>query len=54
MSDFDLFEDFLAFIHSTDDGGNKRDGEFCDCCGAELEYDPDSGEERCPECDAEA
>lgn len=53
MTDFDLLEDFLAYLYTTEGDQKKRGGEFCDRCGAELEYDPESGEVHCPECDAE-
>ena len=53
MAHFDLLEDFLAFLHATDGNRKKSDGAACDLCGAALELDPDSGEERCPECDDE-
>ena len=51
MADFDLLEDFLAFIHATEGGRKKNGGEFCDRCGAVLEIDQESGETICPECD---
>lgn len=53
MTDFDLLEDFLALLYATEGDRKKRGGAFCDRCGAALEIDPESGEERCPECDEE-
>lgn len=51
MTDFDLLEDFLVFHFATEGDRKTRGGEFCDRCGVALEFDPQSGEERCPECD---
>ena len=51
MTDFDLLEDFLVYLYTTEGDRKQRGGEFCDRCGAELEFDPESGEEHFPECD---
>lgn len=52
MTPGDLLEDFLAFLYATGDRkpANNGDENTCPTCGAELEYDEETGEERCPEC----
>lgn len=51
MADFDLLENFLAFLHSNDGDGKKCEEVFCDRCDAALEVDPECGDERCPVCE---
>lgn len=45
MTNFDLLEDFLAFLYTTEGNRKKNGGAFCDRCGAALEADPECGEE---------
>jgi len=50
---FDLIEDFLAFLYATGDrkpANSGTDENICPTCGAVLEYDEETCEERCPEC----
>lgn len=49
----DPVEDLLAFIYATGDRKSVNSGTdetTCPTCGAVLEYDEVTGEERCPEC----
>lgn len=53
MTPGDLLEDLLAFLYATGDrnpANSGTDENTCPACGAELEYDEETGEERCPEC----
>lgn len=53
MTPGDLLEDLLAFLYATGDlksANSGTDENSCPTCGADLEYDEDIGEERCPEC----
>lgn len=50
---FDLLEDLLAFLYDTGDRKPANSDTYentCPSCGAVLEYDKETGEERCPEC----
>lgn len=49
----DILEDLLAFLYATGDRKPVNSGvgeNICPTCGAVLEYDEDTGKERCPEC----
>lgn len=53
MTPADPIEDLLAFLYTTGDRKSANSGadeNSYPICGADLEYDEDIGEERCPEC----
>jgi hypothetical protein len=51
----DIIEDIFAFLTVTGDG-KKADSNnvssICSVCGSVLEYDEDSEEMSCPDCDS--
>ena len=54
MTPDDLLEDLFAFLYATGDRKPANTGsgeETCPTCGAVLEYDEETGEECCPECE---
>jgi len=53
MTPGDLLEDAFAFLYATGDrkpANSGMDENTCPTCGAVLEYDEETGEDRCPEC----
>lgn len=49
----DIIEDIFAFMLTSGDRKNGVSGDSsstCPTCGAEMEYDEDTDEMKCPDC----